>query len=102
MDSSPTALPKSYVQQQVALAIAEDIGDGDITAALLPGDLEVKADVITREYCVISGRAWVDEVFRALDERCVLTWHKQAGERAEPNQRLFSVTGPARSLLTAE
>ena len=88
--------------RSVQFALAEDIGSGDITADLIPPHHSAKAQVITREPCIIAGQAWVDEVFRQLDDHVVVEWHVSDGERVEANTPLFSLSGPARSLLTGE
>lgn len=90
------------VRQDVADALAEDIGDGDITAALVPAERVAHARVISREHGVICGRAWVDEVFRQLDPAVAVTWHVTDGEPVIPDRLLFELKGPARSLLTGE
>ncbi len=90
------------IEQNVRNALAEDVGSGDITAQLIPADVMAKGRVITREAAVISGRPWVDEVFRQLDSRVQLNWHVQDGDRVQPNQVLFEISGPARALLTGE
>lgn len=88
--------------ESVARSLSEDIGDGDITAALIPADRVTRGQVITREDAVVAGRAWVDEVFRQVDPRIELNWKVSDGERVQPDQVLFTCQGPARSLLTAE
>jgi nicotinate-nucleotide pyrophosphorylase (carboxylating) len=94
------------IVNQVAIALAEDIGDGDITAELIPADQIAQAKVITREDCVLSGRAWVDEVFKQLDQqsglKTELTWHHQDGDQVTANSTLFKLSGNARLLLTGE
>lgn len=86
----------------VARALAEDIGSGDVTAALVPARKPAQARVIARESALICGRPWVDEVFRQLDPAITLAWQVQEGERVEPDQTLFTLQGPARALLTGE
>lgn len=93
---------QSDIIAQVKQALAEDIGTGDITASLIPVDHRATAKVITREAAVVCGRPWVDEVMRQVDPRIGITWHAQEGELATPDSVLFSLEGPARSLLTAE
>lgn len=90
------------IEQNVRLALAEDIGSGDITAQLIPSGRRAEARVITREKAVISGTAWVDEVFRQLDSRVSLRWQVAEGERVEPGQTLLRLEGPARALLSGE
>ncbi|KKN14156.1 hypothetical protein LCGC14_0998940, partial [marine sediment metagenome] len=86
----------------VALSLREDIGDGDITARLIPAQKQTTGQVITREQAVIAGREWVNEVFRQVDSSVCLEWLVQDGEPVRPYQVLFRMEGTARSLLTAE
>jgi nicotinate-nucleotide pyrophosphorylase (carboxylating) len=88
--------------EQVRRALAEDIGAGDLTAALVPAGKAGKARVITREAAVICGRPWVDEVFSQLGGGTTITWNIEEGAAATPNQLLFEARGPARELLTGE
>ena len=90
------------IEANVRRALAEDIGSGDITAQLIPAERLAHAKVITRESAVICGTAWVDAVFRQLDPRVAVHWHIQDGQRAEANQVLFELEGPARALLSGE
>ena len=86
----------------VERALAEDIGSGDITAQLIPASQIANATVITRESALVCGQAWVDEVFRQVDPTVVVNWKTMDGEHVSPNQVLFELSGPARSLLTGE
>ncbi len=86
----------------VAVALAEDVGSGDLTAALVPAGRHGRATVITREAAVIAGRPYVEEVFRQVDPAVVIEWHVTDGDRVQPNQLLCRLVGPARSLLTGE
>lgn len=90
------------IEQQVAAALAEDIGDGDITAALISQDAPADARVICREAGVICGTAWVDEVFRQIDENVKLGWQVSDGDQVAADTQLFELAGRARSLLTGE
>ena len=90
------------IEQQVAAALAEDIGDGDITAALISQNAPADARVICREAGVICGTAWVDEVFRQIDENVKLGWHVSDGDQVAADTLLFELAGRARSLLTGE
>ncbi len=90
------------VIDSVALALAEDIGEEDITAQLIPAEEQGEAHIITREDCIICGRAWVDEVFKQLDPSVEVSWHVADGDNIKANSRLFSLKGSARSLLTGE
>jgi len=88
--------------QQVARALAEDIGSGDLTAALIPADRVGRATVITREQAVVCGIPYVDATFHAVDPRVRLEWRVAEGDSVAANHLLFTVEGPARALLTAE
>ena len=90
------------IEANVRRALAEDIGSGDITARLIPAERLATASIITREAAVISGTAWVDCVFRQLDPRVAVHWQVVDGERVSPDQVLFHLEGPARSLLSGE
>jgi nicotinate-nucleotide pyrophosphorylase (carboxylating) len=86
----------------VARALDEDIGNGDITAQLIPSNKQASAVVISRDPAVICGRPWVDEVFQQLDKSTGIEWHINEGDSVEANQKLFTLTGNARVLLTGE
>lgn len=98
----PAELLRQNRIETVALSLREDIGDGDITAQLIPEDRLASARVITREAGILAGREWVDEVFRQVDPQVTLRWHADDGDRIRPDQVLFTMEGAARSLLTAE
>ena len=87
---------------QVEAALAEDIGRGDVTAALVPAAQRARGRVITREAAVLAGRAWVDETYRRLDPSVQLTWYAADGERIAAEQVVLELTGPARAVLTGE
>lgn len=102
---SSTSLPE-YALKDLAItvshALEEDIGNGDITARLIPSDEQAQARIITRETAIICGRAWVNEVFKQVDPDVSIKWHVEDGETVEPDQVLFELQGSARSLLTGE
>jgi nicotinate-nucleotide pyrophosphorylase (carboxylating) len=93
---------RAAITAAVRAALAEDIGSGDLTAALVPETQQARATVITREAAVLCGRDWVDAVFAALDPAVVIDWHCRDGDAAAPGQKLFELRGPARSILTGE
>jgi len=90
------------VERNVRDALAEDVGSGDITARLIDPSISGRATVITREAAVFCGRRWADETCRQVDSRIVTEWDVDDGDRVVANQTLVTLTGPARSLLTAE
>ena len=95
-------LSLQYIQQLVDLALEEDIGSGDITAALVQPDSLAKASVVSREAGVLCGSIFVDAVFSTLDPDITIEWFKSDGDSLEPNDTLFSVSGNARKILTGE
>ena len=93
---------RAEIEANVRTALVEDVGSGDITAQLIPADQAASARVITREAAVISGVAWVNEVFRQVDSSVQVRWLVADGERVSANAVLFELEGKARSLLTGE
>ncbi|MBS8241447.1 carboxylating nicotinate-nucleotide diphosphorylase [Marinobacter lipolyticus] len=98
----PAELLRQSRVETVAQSLREDVGDGDITARLIPQERTGSGQVITREAAVLAGRQWVEEVFRQVDPAVTLTWLAQDGDRVDADSVLFRFEGPARSLLTAE
>ena len=90
------------IDEIVMQALNEDIGEGDLTASLIPEDSRSKTRVITREDAVICGTCWFDSVFRQLDERVTVTWLVKDGDLAEADQELVRLEGPTRPILTGE
>ena len=90
------------IQDEVRRALAEDVGSGDITAALIPADRQARATIISREPATLCGTAWADEVFRQVDPQISVEWLAADGDRLEPNQPFCLLSGPARGLLTGE
>ena len=90
------------VETDVARALEEDVGSGDLTARLVPADQTAHARIISREPAVIAGRPWFDACFRALDPACRLDWQVSEGDAVAANTVLVTVHGNARALLTAE
>src|SRR5690349_3129995 len=98
-----TAIPlPNDIAATVARALAEDVGDGDLTAALVPANAIKQATVISREPATLCGQAWFDEVFKQLDASIRVDWLVKDGDRVQPNQTLCRLLGPARALLTGE
>lgn len=91
-----------YIDEQVKAALTEDIGTGDVTAALVPVDEVATATIIARESAVICGIDWVQACFSQVDNTIQIDWAVKEGETVEPNQPLCTLTGLARNLLTAE
>ena len=92
----------AHVSASVRAALAEDVGSGDLTAALVPAGQPAEATIITRDAAVICGEPWVKEVFRQLDPAIHLDWQVTEGDSASVDQVLCALRGPARPLLTGE
>ena len=93
---------KASIGPGVAAALAEDVGAGDLTASLVDADAVVGAQIIARESLVLCGEEWVNEVFRQLDKGIIIDWYIGDGGRAEADDIICKLVGPARSLLTGE
>jgi nicotinate-nucleotide pyrophosphorylase (carboxylating) len=103
---SPAALLNSQLPsdlaEQVARALREDLGPGDITAGLIPAPTRARAHVLCRESAVLCGAAWFDEAFRQLDPSVAIRWHFPDGSHVGADSILCELAGPARALLTGE
>ena len=105
-------MPKSFdfsiqslqqlAQTDVARALAEDVGTGDLTASLIDPTRMARARVLARESAVVCGQAWVQAAVLQCDPLAQITWHVQDGQACAANQVVFEVTGRAQALLTAE
>ncbi len=93
---------KAALAANVAAALVEDIGTGDITAQLIPAERQATARVITRDDMVLAGKLWVESTFVAVDPTLKIRWLVDEGADIAAGTPLFEVTGSARSLLTAE
>jgi len=98
----PLLPPRDLIEREVRDALAEDLGSGDLTAALLAEDQQARGQVITREAGVLCGRPWFDGVFRLLDPEIRVDWQARDGERIAAGQRLCLLSGRIRALLTGE
>ena len=92
----------TIVRDNVANALAEDLGAGDLTAALIDADAVVGAQVVAREHLVVAGQPWFDEVFAQLDERVIVDWYIDDGRDADEGDVICKLVGPARALLSGE
>ena len=92
----------ALAQADVARALAEDVGSGDLTAALVDPTRSVRARILARESAVICGRPWVDAAVRACDPSATLHWLVDEGNTCRPDQVVLQIEGRAQALLTAE
>ena len=95
-------VPNDVITRQVASALAEDIGAGDVTAALVPASQQVRARIIAREPAILCGTDWVEATFHQLDPAIRLNWQAHDAEHIGADQVLMNLAGPARPILTGE
>jgi nicotinate-nucleotide pyrophosphorylase (carboxylating) len=88
--------------EQVRRALAEDVGTGDLTAALLPKDAWSWGRVVSREPAVVCGGPWFDAVFAELDPRIQIRWRVAEGAEVDADAELCTLDGPSQPLLTGE
>lgn len=92
----------AVIDADVRQALAEDLGDGDLTARLLPEGQRTEAEIITREDMVLCGRDWAEACFRALDPGVRIDWLRSDGDRVAANTRLCRIEGAGRGIVSAE
>jgi nicotinate-nucleotide pyrophosphorylase (carboxylating) len=97
----PTPPDPEVVRRDVARALEEDLGDGDVSASLVP-DATASARIVCREEAVLCGRDWAEAAFRALDPAVRIDWRYADGERVTAGAELCRLSGHARALLSAE
>ena len=102
MSKAPTSPLPDDVSAAVRLALDEDIGSGDVTAALMAPDASISASVVCREPAVLCGVAWFDEVFRQLHHGIVIHWRAGDGDAVHAADVVCTVTGPTAPILTGE
>ena len=90
------------ITRNVRDALYEDLGRGDWTANLVPGDQTAHARLIVRESAVLCGTAWFDRVIQSLDSQARVDWLFSEGDWMTPNSLVCEITANARALLSAE
>ncbi len=100
-DFSTEAVTK-LAQADAARALQEDVGPGDLTAALVDPQLRARARVLARESAVICGAPWVEATLRQMDPQAHITWRVGEGQRCAADQVVLEIEGAARALLSAE
>lgn len=98
---TPEALA-ALAREDVRRALQEDVGTGDLTAALVPAQRRARARILAREEAVICGAPWAEAALRALDPGVQLAWQVAEGQRCAPGQVVLEIEGSARALLSAE
>lgn len=100
--NKPVAPSAAVIAENVRRALEEDVGSGDVTAALIAEAVRARARVICRESAVLCGRDWFDQVYAQLDERVSVSWQAGDGDLLVPDQCVAMLEGPARAVLTGE
>jgi len=90
------------IRKNVAIALAEDVGSGDLTAQLISNGANIAAQVISREAAILCGIAWFEACFNQLSSDIAIHWLVKEGDILQPNQTLCKIEGNARTILTAE
>ena len=93
---------QKYIHEDVKIALAEDLGSGDISAMLIKASENLEMHLLVREDAVLCGTAWFSEAFNQCNSSIQVDWLAEDGERVESNSTLCKISGPARALLTAE
>jgi nicotinate-nucleotide pyrophosphorylase (carboxylating) len=100
--TQPIPTSREGIVEQVRAALVEDIGRGDLTAALVDADRRIRGRLICREPAVVCGREWADEIFRQLDSGIALSWKVADGDRTDADTVWCVIEGPARPILSGE
>jgi nicotinate-nucleotide pyrophosphorylase (carboxylating) len=93
---------RNAIEANVAAALAEDLGAGDLTAQLIPADRSAHATLITRQDAILCGTPWFEACFRRLDPAITIHWQVREGESVAAGARLCNIDGNARAILSAE
>ena len=100
--SNPTPPLAEVIAREVRTALAEDLGQGDVTAALISADSVSKVTIISRQEAVLCGAPWVNEVFRQLDSGISICWDSRDGDRVSMGGLVCTLEGSTRALLSGE
>lgn len=90
------------IENNITLALDEDLGSGDITANLIPEGTRLKFRLISREKAVLCGSQWFEQTFMRLDPHIDIDWSAADGDLLQAEQTVCKLNGDARALLSAE
>ena len=93
---------QQHIIDTVGNALKEDVGTGDLTAHLIPEKQVAQGHIFAREFAVLCGVSWVDEVYKQLSTEVTITWHFKDGDTLRKGDKLCDIQGPTRALLTGE
>jgi len=96
------SVPQSIIEENVFNALKEDIGEGDITAELIPQDNISLATVISREACVFCGLDWFEETYRQIDDDILIDWFVDDGDQIEADQTICTISGSSQHIVSGE
>ncbi len=95
-------VPQSIIEENVFNALKEDIGEGDITAELIPQENISLATVISREACVFCGLHWFEETYRQIDNEILIDWFVDDGDSIEAGQIICTISGSSQNIVSGE
>jgi len=90
------------INKNVHSALEEDMGDGDVTAALIPVNQQLEVRLLCRESAILCGRDWFERAFHSLDKNIAIHWHAADGDQLHRDQVVCQFSGNARAILSAE
>lgn len=93
---------QKHISKDIRLALAEDVGSGDISALLIGESERLNMQLLVREEAVLCGKSWFDETFRQCDPTIQIEWNAEDGDRVSADKLLCKISGSARAMLTAE
>lgn len=92
---------KKAIKENVRVALAEDIGTGDLSAKLIPKK-KGRAQVVSRETGILCGRDWFNAVFAGINKNIKISWQAKDGDSIHANQVICKLSGDAAALLSGE
>lgn len=101
-DARPQPPVAEAIRADVARALAEDIGPGDVTAALIDPAARARARIVSREAAVLAGSPWAEACFRQLDPQVRIAWHRHDGDAIAADEVVCELAGNARALVAGE
>ena len=101
-DARPQSPVAEAIRADVARALAEDIGPGDVTAALIDPAARARARIVSREAAVLAGSPWAEACFRQLDPQVRIAWHRHDGDAIAADEVVCELAGNARALVAGE
>jgi len=95
-------VPQSIIEENVFNALREDVGDGDITAEIIPFENISLATVISREDCIFCGLDWFEETYRQIDDEILIVWSVDDGDQIQAGQVICTISGSSQKIVTGE